>query len=275
MSTNAGEHVTDRCVSEASDSLAENEPGRDGPSTRWVRLTAGLFGVFTLFHGLADRLESDRGQAGLVVGAVVVLATVAAQRLLFGQPLRAAVRWLGLGRPAARGLVASAVVGMLLLLVIPAFAAAGGLAVAMYTGWLWLLPGLLAQAGVAEEVLFRGYLFHHVRQGRPFWRAAFLSMGPFAMVHLLMFLTLPWPVALAALGLAMVVAFPLAYLFELGGNTIWAPALLHFVIQGAVKVVLLSGESSALFPLVWMAACAGIPYLVFLVPRPATSQVSA
>jgi hypothetical protein len=37
-----------------------------------------------------------------------------------------------------------------------------------------------------------------------------------------------WPVALAAVGLAVVLSFPLAYLFELGGRTIWAPAILHF-----------------------------------------------
>ena len=59
-------------------------------------------------------------------------------------------------------------------------------------------------------------------------------------------------------------SFPLAYLFELGGETIWALALLHFVIQATVKVVVFS-QGAESFALVWMAASALIPLLVFTV----------
>jgi len=38
-------------------------------------------------------------------------------------------------------------------------------------------------------------------------------------------------------------------------------------VQGALKVLVVSGESSGSLPLVWMAASAVLPYLVFLVPR--------
>ncbi len=75
-------------------------------------------------------------------------------------------------------------------------------------GWLRLVPGLFAQAGLAEEMLFRGYLFRHLRAGRSFARAAWAAAGPFAAVHLVLFLTMPWPVALAAVGLAVVLSFP-------------------------------------------------------------------
>jgi hypothetical protein len=37
---------------------------------------------------------------------------------------------------------------------------------------------------------------------------------------------------------------PLAHLFELGGATIWAPAILHFVIQATVKVVVIRATAS-------------------------------
>ena len=139
-----------------------------------------------------------------------------------------------------------------------------GLAPAPYPGWLALLPGLFAQAGVAEEVLFRGYLFGRIRVGRSFWRAAALSMVPFVGVHLVLFISLAWPIALASVLLAVVISFPLAHLFELGGGTIWAPALLHFVIQATVKVAVFphGGES---FALAWMAASAIVPLLVFTV----------
>jgi hypothetical protein len=77
-----------------------------------------------------------------------------------------------------------------------------------------------------------------------------------------------WPIALASVLLAVVISFPLAHLFELGGRTIWAPAILHFVIQGAVKVVVISDGGDILFPLVWMLASAFLPLLVLIVARP-------
>jgi membrane protease YdiL (CAAX protease family) len=224
--------------------------------------------VYLLFHWTATALGSDRGQAGLVVGALVVGATLAVERVLFGQPTGSAARALGLGRPAAHGVIVATCVGLALALVIPAFARLTGASISGYPGWTALLPGLFAQAGVAEEVLFRGYLFGHVRRGREFRRAAALATLPFVAVHLVMFGTMPWPVALAAVALSAIMAFPLAYLFELGGSTIWAPAIVHCVAQGAIKVVEVGGASPTLLPVVWMAACAAIPFLVFLVPRP-------
>ena len=167
---------------------------------------------------------------------------------------------------SAVGILAASALSLLLLLVFPAFAAATGTRLGLDSRWAWLLPGLFAQAGVAEEVLFRGYLFRRVRDGRPFWRAVVLASAPFVAVHLVLFFTMSWPVALAAVLLSAVLSAPLAYLFELGGDTVWAPALVHFVIQGAIKVVTPAGSAPVL-PLVWMAATAVLPYLVFLVPR--------
>ncbi len=92
-------------------------------------------------------------------------------------------------------------------------------------------------------------------------------MLPFVGVHLLLFLTMPWPLALAAVLLSVVLSFPLACLFELGGATVWAPALLHFVIQGTVKIVVVSNGGSS-FPLVWMVASALLPLLILVVARP-------
>jgi membrane protease YdiL (CAAX protease family) len=242
-------------------------PARPAAPVDWRRLTLGLLVVFALFQWAGGALGSDRGQAGLVVGGLVVLATLGVERVLFGQSPASAARQLGLGHPTVGGLLAAMGLSLALLLVIPAFLAVTGAPSEFYPGWGWLLPGLFAQAGIAEEVLFRGYLFRHLRRGRPFGRAAVLATGPFLAVHLLLFLTLPWPIALAALLLAAVLSFPLAYLFELGGNTIWAPALLHFVAQGAIKVVVVPGESGPLMAFIWMAASAVLPFLVFLIPR--------
>ena len=92
-------------------------------------------------------------------------------------------------------------------------------------------------------------------------------MPPFVAVHLLFFVTMPWPIALAGVLLALVLSFPLARLFELGGS-IWPPALLHFVIQATVKVVVVPDDRQPYFALTWMAASALAPQLILLIPAP-------
>ena len=110
----------------------------------------------------------------------------------------------------------------------------------------------------------RGRRSGHIRVGRTFWRAAALSMLPFVSAHLVLFVSMPWPIAMASVLLAVGISFPLAYAFELGGDTIWAPALLHFVIQATVKVLVFS-QGAESFALAWMAASALVPLLVFTV----------
>ena len=92
-------------------------------------------------------------------------------------------------------------------------------------------------------------------------------MLPFVGVHLVLFLSMPWPIALASVLLASVISFPLAHLFELGGGTIWAPALLHFVIQATVKVLVFPHGAES-FALAWMIASAVVPLLVLAVKAP-------
>ena len=242
--------------------LETGSPGGTGTT----RLLLGLALVFALFHWTASALGSDRGQAGLLVGAIVVAATLAAERALFGRPVSLAAREVGLGVPDARGMLAAAGACALLLLVFPVAAAPSGARVVLDERWPVLLPGLFAQGGIAEEVLFRGYLYRRVRAGRTFWRAVALAAVPFVAVHLILFATMPWPIALAAVLLSAIVGAPLAHLFELGGGTIWAPALLHCTIQGAIKLVSLAPPDARL-PVIWMAASAVLPFLVFVLPR--------
>lgn len=230
----------------------------------WTRLLSGLVGVFVLFHWSAGKLGSDRGQRGLLIAALVIAATMAADLILLRRPRSGAIRRLGLGRPSVQSIVMAVFAVSLLLLVTLGLMLAQPRAHAatFYPDWIGLLPGLFAQAGIAEEVLFRAYLFGQVRIGRTFWRAAALSMLPFVGVHLLMFAITPWPVALAALVLSAVISFPQAYLFELGGNTVWAPALLHFVIQAVPKVIVFPADAQT-FALIWITASILVPLIVF------------
>lgn len=248
-------------------SSARSAPVAIDARAEWLRIVVGLFLVFGLFHWLATILGSDRGQRGILIGTLVVAGTAAAERVLWRHQDWATVRYLGLGRPRATGIAVAGGVTFLLLVVAFLFVRARGLSPSSYPGWVSLLPGLFAQGGIAEEVLFRGYLFSHIRVGRTFWRAAGLSMLPFVAVHLVLFVSMPWPIALASVLLAVVISFPLAYLFELGGGTIWAPALLHFAIQATVKVVVFPYGAES-FALAWMAASAVVPLLVFTVKAP-------
>lgn len=225
-------------------------------------LLLGLALVFGLFHGSATLLGSDRGQYGILVGSLVVAATAAVSWFLSRGSGDAVFRQIGLGVPRARGMTVAGAVAVLLWLAALLFMRANVLTFSFYPGWLSLVPGLFAQAGMAEEVLFRGYLFGQLRVGRTFWQAATASMVPFVGVHLILFLTMPWPIALASVLLSVIISFPLARLFELGGNTIWAPAVLHFVIQGTPKVLVFPDGAES-FALAWMAASATIPLLVF------------
>ena len=240
---------------------------RSGSSSGWPTLVLSVAAIFLLLHSSAAALGSLRGEAGIAVGILVVAACLIAQRVLWGMSMPVAARALGLGRPAERSLGVAAGVSAILLFTLPVFAIATGVQATMYPGWLLLLPGLFAQGGVAEEVLFRGYLFGTIRRRHPFWRAALLSAGPFVAAHLLLFVTMSWPVAFAATALAFVTSFPLAHLFELGGRTIWAPAIVHFTMQGAVKVVEMSGSPTG-YAMTWMAACAVVPWLVFVIRVP-------
>lgn len=228
----------------------------------WCWFILGLALLFVLFDATATWLGSDRGQAGLAVCAIVLGATVLVMHALPGIPRTDRLHRLGLGRPRAPGLLAALTVSILLILVVPIYLLVSGAAWTIRPGWLWLVPGLFAQAGIAEEVLFRAYLYGQLRPGRSYWRAAMLASGPFVLVHLALLFRMPVAIAVASILLSAVIALPLARLFDLGGRTIWAAAILHAVVQGVVKVIDFD-EPSPTFPLIWMAASGVIPFLVF------------
>lgn len=235
---------------------------------QWPGLLIGLVIVFTLFQWVASAIGSDRGQAGVIVGLIVTAAVIITERLLFSRSFAQSAKTVGLGQPKIIGLLAAIGIGVLLIAAMPIFVLLTGSNFSFYPGWSLLLPGLFFQAGIAEETLFRGYLFGHIRERHSFAKAAMWAAIPFVIVHLIMFFSLPWPIATASILLAVVMSFPFSKLYELGGGTIWAPAIIHFVIQGAIKVTVISGESAWLFPFFWIGICALIPLCAFAIPSP-------
>jgi membrane protease YdiL (CAAX protease family) len=50
--------------------------------------------------------------------------------------------------------------------------------------WLWLAIGVFAIHGVAEETLYRGFLFRHLRENNSFIKAAGTSVLFFTAAHI-------------------------------------------------------------------------------------------
>lgn len=230
-----------------------------------IRLGVAVVLAWLVFDRLASATGSVRGQAGAAI-AVVVLATILVlDRTLLKRSWRESLASMGLGRPAARGVVTAVLIGGVLMAFFPLYARASNVRLVVDPGSLALLPGLFLQGGFGEELLFRGFLFGRLREDRPFWRAAVLALIPFVAAHLLLFATLPPAIAAAATLLAVVMSFPLARLYELAGRTIWAPAFVHFVVQAAIKLIAAEPPPALPMGIPWMAACMVVPWLAFAI----------
>lgn len=239
-----------------------------GAGVRWAALIGGLVVLYAVLQGTAGALNSVRGEAGLIVGAATLAAALVVQRLLFASSWAESWASLGLGMPRARGMVVGGVLCALMIATIPLYLLYDAFD-DFYPNAPWLALGILAQAGVAEEVIFRGYLYGRIRRHHPFWRAALLSVLPFSLVHLTLFATMEWPLALASLVLSVAISFPFARLYEMGGRTIWAPALAHAVVQGGPKLIV---TNEPLFPLVWIGAVCAVMWLAFVVSSSAGTR---
>ena len=239
------------------------------------RIVLGLLIIYTVFESAAQWLESERGEAGLIVLAIVLLTCLGVERAIFCQAIGRALRSLGLGRPAARGWIVAIGVVAALLLILVALARSSAVSLEITADALQLMPGLFAQGGVAEETLFRGYLYRHFRMRRSAWHAGTLAMLPFAAVHVLLFLVLPWHIALIALLAAAALSFPLAHLFEISGNSLWPPALVHFAIQAVPKVTVVTGVTSSGFAIFWMILATVVLWLGVVVDQVWRRQLEA
>lgn len=224
------------------------------------------------FDRLAAALGSFRGEAGALVAAAVIGAVLIAEMALTRRGPLSALTALGFRMPRRDALMAALVLCVVLLAYFPAYAAITNGTLALASGWPLLAAGMFFQGGIAEEALFRGFLFRHIRARHSFWRAAWLSAIPFTAVHGLLFLQMDWPLALTALAIALALSFPLAWLFEAGGNSVWPPALVHFIVQGGIKLI--DGAIDPAMAIGWMALGATAPWLFFLLKRPPLSAES-
>lgn len=205
----------------------------------------------------------------IIISAAVVTVVILAEVFLLKNSLKQIVTFLGLGKPSLSSVISALIITGLLFLCYPLISSITGYTFVIPGNWLWLAIGVFVLHGIAEEVLYRAYLFGNLRKGRSFAKAAWLAVGFFTVAHIPIIINQGVFVGGAAVVLAVVSSFPFAWLYEKGYNTIWAPAIVHFAVDTVIPILALGEPSPASQQAVilWMAAGMVIPYLAFLIPK--------
>lgn len=219
--------------------------------------------IFALFRGIAILLANANWTlVMLLISAVVVIGSALAWSLIRKTTLATSFRAIGFGVPDGRVLGVAILLAFLMVAFIPMYAAVTKADIHLQDNWPWILLGVITGVGITEETLFRGFVFNFLREDRPFWRAATLSMIFFGAMHLLLLFWLPIPIAIAAILLAIISAYPTAYLFEKSNKTIWPSAVLHSAAL-ATNLFFIPTDITVSFSLMWIGIVLIFLFLVF------------
>ena len=200
---------------------------------RPIRAGVGFAVTFLAAWFTLDRLATAPPTPAASLGALAACAAVlgVGMAVAMGEPPARIARRLGLGRPAPRSVLAAAVVGAAVFVTYLVGAAVGHVPLELRSNWPAVLVGALIFNGVAEELVWRGFVFGFLRRRFPFPTALLLSMPLIALTHVPIILGNGWVVGGLAVATAAVTCVPLSYLWERGGRTIWASAVLHGLID--------------------------------------------
>lgn len=232
-----------------------------------ISILIGCAMMFVILELGVTFLAARWGQtwAALIVTAIMVLVAVLFEKQAFKKDAAQGLQALGYGKPNRPAILVAAIIGLIMLAFFPIFSLATGAQITLKADWFWILVGAIALNGVGEETLFRGYVFGGLRReaGLSFRQAGFISMAIFAAVHLLLFIGNPFFVGLLGTLVAVSAAFPMAYLFERGNNTIWAPVVLH-VATHTIRLVDISEPQYLTAVAIWLMLQIGMVFLVYL-----------
>lgn len=235
-----------------------------GSFRSWLTFLAGFALLCSVL--LNTSALDATGRWGLAILAATLLAAVLVEMLWQRAPVVEVLRRLGLGRPGGRAVALAFAVSGLVLLVFPVTEAVSGADVALRPDWPWLLIGVFAFHGLAEELVWRGYTFRRLREGRSFGSALWWTMPLIAVTHMPIVFSLGPAVGLGAMAVAAVTSIPFGYLYETGRRTIWAPALVHTAID-SFKLVVIPAAAIPTFSVLIIAVSLGVPLLALAVPR--------
>jgi membrane protease YdiL (CAAX protease family) len=223
--------------------------------------------LFVLFRGLGFAGANFEWTTMQILICVVVIAgATLAWSKLKKTSLTQSFRAIGFGVPTSSATAIAIVLSLLMLSFFPIYSQLKNVELSLVSNWPWVLVGIIAGTGIAEETLFRGYVFHFLRENRTFWKAATLSMLLFAAMHLLLLLWLPLPLAIAAIILAILAAYPTAFLFESANRTIWPSAILHATAL-ATNLFAIPAELTVSISLLWIGIVVIGLFLVFVAGR--------
>jgi membrane protease YdiL (CAAX protease family) len=233
-----------------------------------MKVFAGFIPLFLILQFGPELLLPRVGQFWSVVisAGVMLLLALGCEMLLFANRPPQALRQLGYGRPVVRPIAVALLLSGLMLLFFPLLSLVTGAQLSLSSGWLLTLVSIVIFNGLAEETLFRGYVFGHLRQMSTFFHAGLISLLFFAAAHLFLFVRNPFAIALAGTLVAVTAAFPMAYLFERGNYTIWAPVVLH-VATHAIRLVAIPEAVYMPAVVAWLVMQIFLPLLVFAFRR--------
>lgn len=253
----------------ASNILAAQETSsRQGLWKSISKVLAGFIPMYLVLQfGLALLLPRLSTPWYMVIPAVTMLGLALGFEMLFfkRQPFQA-LRQLGYGRPGGRAVKVALILSGVMLLFFPVLSLASGARLHLNEDWLLTLAGIILLNGLAEETLFRGYVFGNLRQASSFIRAGFISLLLFAAIHLYLFINNPFIIGLVGILVAVSAAFPLAYLFEHGNSTIWAPAVMH-VATASIRLVAIPQDVYMPAAAAWLVLMIFLSLLVFIFRR--------
>lgn len=201
-----------------------------------------------------------------VLCAIGVAGIVVAERLLFARPWRQMPAALGFVVPRPRTALLALVVSLPMWLSLPLYGSLAGTPFGWRGDALQIVLGVILLNGIAEEVIHRAFVFGRLRATRGFRPAATLSALVFAGQHFYLLFTTGAMAGTAAVVLALAVAFPLAFVYERGGHSLAAPAILH-TGSNAPMMLFAPPQPAAGVLLMHMAVVLGSMYLCLAVSR--------
>lgn len=199
-------------------------------------------------------------QGGLAI--VGVGGIVTAERVLFGRGWKRIAAALGFVAPRPRAMVVALVVSLPMWLFLPIHGHLAGAPFSLARDWPAILLGVILVNGVTEEVIHRAFIFGHARATRSFGNAATFSAIIFAAQHVYLLFSIGALAGMVSVALASAVAFPLAFLYERGGNSLGAPALVH-ISSNAPMLLFVAPDAAGRLLLPHMSVVLASMYLGF------------
>lgn len=237
--------------------------GRSPVSRGSGRFLVGFLVIWGVMYG-AGAIQGGGVKFGLLALAATVAVAGLWEHGAFATPRNQLLRVLGFGRPTGRSLLAGLIISTAVLAFYPAYVLISGNELPLRADWLLLAVGLFAYNGLAEELAWRGYAFRRLRQGRTFGAAIRWTMPLLALTHVPILITHGPAVGSLAIVVAAVTCLPFAYLWEHGGKTIWAAAMLHASIDAFKLVEVPTGDEAVMFSLSLGLVSLLVPLAVFV-----------